>query len=214
MPMPHMHPRSPAPDATVVRTGRRGAMTGLPICLALIALGLIGVVGLVMLATGTAKQEFSVKGLFALLMMLVFGALGVLFGIPVWRARRAAILVDRAGVWLDNGTARQIVPWDVLAGVGVQWSRLGRRGKQLSIEMCPSGPIDDRDPVLWALVRDEDPIAPGLPRLRYRLPVPPGSQARVTAAVRQYAPPQLWLGEAQREPGHIGRPDLSRRPGR
>lgn len=79
---------------------------------------------------------------------------------------------------------------------------------------CPSGPIDDRDPVPWALVSDEGPIGPGLPRLRYRLPVPPGSQEQVTAAVRRYAPPHLWLGEAQREPGHLGRPDPSRRPGR
>ncbi|AZS69779.1 hypothetical protein DDE74_01235 [Streptomyces lydicus] len=68
--------------------------------------------------------------------------------------------------------------------------------------------------MLWALVRDEEPIGPGLPRLRYRLPVPPGSQEQVTAAVRRYAPPHLWLGEAQREPGHLRRPDPSRRPGR
>ncbi|WP_328545700.1 hypothetical protein [Streptomyces platensis] len=107
-----------------------------------------------------------------LVMMLVFGALGVLFGIPVWHGRRAAVMVDRAGVWLDNGKARQIIPWEVLAGVGMQWSQFGRRVKQYSIELCPSGPIDDRDPVLWALVRDEEPVGPGLPRLRYRLPIP------------------------------------------
>ncbi|MFJ9849011.1 hypothetical protein [Streptomyces sp. NPDC101150] len=188
-------------------------MTALPVCLVLIALGLLGVVALVMLLTGTAKGEFSVKGLVGMVMMLAFGAVGVLLGIPVWRARRAAVLVDRAGVWLDNGTARGIVPWDALAGVGVYWSELGRT-KQYSVELCPSGPIDDRDPVLWVLVRDEDPIAPGLPRLRYRLAFPAGSRDKVTAAVRQYAPPHLWLGEVQRASGHLGRPDPSRRPGR
>ncbi|MFE7539204.1 hypothetical protein [Streptomyces platensis] len=203
---------SPAPDATVVRTGRRGALIALPICLLLVALGLTGVVGLVMLATGTTKGEVTAPGVAGLVMMLVFGALGVFFGIPVWHGRRAAVMVDRAGVWLDNGKARQIIPWEVLAGVGMQWSQFGRRVKQYSIELCPSGPIDDRDPVLWALVRDEEPIGPGLPRLRYRLPVPPGSQEQVTTAVRQYAPPHLWLGVAQREPGHLGRPDPSRRP--
>lgn len=72
----------------------------------------------------------------------------------------------------DNGKARQIIPWEVLAGVGMQWSQFGRRVKQYSIELCPSSPIDDRDPVLWALVRDEEPVGLGLPRLRYRLPIP------------------------------------------
>ncbi|WP_246102417.1 hypothetical protein [Streptomyces piniterrae] len=212
--MPHTSP-APAPDATVVRTGRRGALRSLPICLILVALGLAGVVGLIMLATGNAKGDFSVKGLLGLLMMLAFGALGVLLGVPIWRGRNAAVIVDGAGLWLDNGRARQIIPWDTLAGVGLQWSQMGKRVKQYSVELCPSGPINDRDPVLWALVRDEEPIAPGLPRLRYRLPVPTGGgQEKVTAAIRQYAPAHLWLGEAQREPGHLGRPDLSRRPGR
>ncbi|MFG2827422.1 hypothetical protein ACGFWI_08165 [Streptomyces sp. NPDC048434] len=59
---------------------------------------------------------------------------------------------------------------------------------------------------------DEEPVAPGLPRLRYRLPLPPGSRDKVTAAIRQYLPPHLWWGEEQRAPGHLGRPDMSRRP--
>lgn len=132
--------------------------------------------------------------------------------LPVWQGRRAALIVDRAGVWLDNGKARQVIPWEVLAGAWMQWSRFGRRTKQYSIELCPRGPIDDRDPVLWALVRDEEPAAPGLPRLRYRLPLPAGSQDKVAAAIRQYLAPHLWWGAEQREPGHFGRPDVSRRP--
>lgn len=66
--------------------------------------------------------------------------------------------------------------------------------------------------VLWALVRGEEPAAPGLPRLRYRLPLPAGSQDKVAAAIRQYLAPQLWWGEEQREAGHLGRPDVSSRP--
>ncbi|REK87110.1 hypothetical protein DY245_28580 [Streptomyces inhibens] len=160
-PSPTLSPApSPARDATVVRTGRRGALTALPVCLVLIALGLARVVGLIMVATGTAKGEVSAR--------------------------------------------------DVAGDAGVRRARCALRNP----ELCPGGPIDDRDPVLWLLVRDEEPIAPGLPRLRYRLPLPPGSQDKVTAAIRQYAPPHLWLGESQRGRGHIGRPDLSRRPGR
>ncbi|MGH3309071.1 MAG: hypothetical protein ACRDP3_00515 [Streptomyces sp.] len=203
---------SPAHDATVVRTGRRGLLIAFPICLLLIAFGLVGVIGLIMLATGTNQGEFSVPGVAGLVVMLVLGALGVLFGVPVWLGRNANVTVDHTGLWLDNGRARQVIPWAVLAGVGVQWSRMGRRSKNYSVELCPSGPINDRDPVLWALVRDEEPIGPGLPRLRYRLPLAPGSRDRVTTAVRQYMPSHLWLGEAEREPGHIGRPDTSRRP--
>ncbi|MGP3981259.1 hypothetical protein [Streptomyces sp. KR80] len=187
-------------------------MTGLPICLILIALGLAGLVGLIMFVTGTAPREPSVRGVIGIVVMLALGAIGVLFGIPIWFGRRAAVSVDTVGVWLDNGRARQVIPWAVLAGVGVQWSRMGRGAKQYSIELCPSGSIDDRDPVLWALVRDEEPIGPDLPRLRYRLPVPAGARDKLTAAVRQYAPSHLWLGEAQREPGHLGVPDRSRRP--
>jgi hypothetical protein len=187
-------------------------MVGLPICLFFIALGLIGLAGLVMLAMGTVRGESSAAGVAGLVVMLALGTIGVLFGVPIWAGRRAAVSVDAVGVWLDNGRARQVIPWAVLAGVGVQWSRMGRGAKQYSIELCPSGPIDDRDPVLWALVRDEEPIGPDLPRLRYRLPVPAGSRDKLTAAVRQYAPSHLWLGEAEREPGHIGQPDRSRRP--
>ncbi|WP_327228446.1 hypothetical protein OG229_37290 [Streptomyces platensis] len=48
--------------------------------------------------TGTTKGEVTAPGVAELVMMLVFGALGVLFGIPVWHGRRAAVMVDRAGV--------------------------------------------------------------------------------------------------------------------
>ncbi|MET8679857.1 hypothetical protein ABZW18_20320 [Streptomyces sp. NPDC004647] len=188
-------------------------MTGLPICLFLILVGLAGLVGLVMLATGTTRGELSVGGVIGCLFMLVLGALGVIFGIPIWHGRRVTVAFDGTGVWLHNGRAQQVVPWAALAGVGLHWSQMGRT-KQYSVELCPSGPIDDRDPVLWALVRDEEPIGPGLPRLRYRLPVAPGSRDVLTAAVQQWSPPHLWLGEAQREQGHLGRPDPSRRPRR
>ncbi|MEU9115452.1 hypothetical protein AB0D04_27625 [Streptomyces sp. NPDC048483] len=211
MPMPHP---SPSPDTIVLRTGLGRRIGALFACLALVGLGLTGVVGLVMLATGTNRGEITPQGIAGMVFMLVLGALGVLFGLPIWTGRRLAVMVDRTGMWLDNGTARQVVPWDVLAGVGIYWSELGKRTKVHTFELCPSGPIDDRDPVLWAAVRDEEPIGPGLPRLRYRLPVPQGKLNEARAALQQYAPAHLWLGEVQRGAGHIGRPDTRRRPNR
>ncbi|MEU9110279.1 hypothetical protein AB0D04_00445 [Streptomyces sp. NPDC048483] len=67
-------------------------------------------------------------------------------------------------------------------------------------------------PVLWATVRDEEPIGSALPRLRYRFPLRPGTQDKANEAIRRYAPAHLRWGEVQREPGHLGRPDTSRRP--
>ena len=68
--------------------------------------------------------------------------------------------------------------------------------------------------MLWATVRDAEPIGPGLPRLRYRLALPTGRQTAMRAAVQRYAPAHLWLGEVKRDSGYMGRPDTSRRPAR
>ena len=51
------HTPSPAPDATVIRTGRRGAMTGLPCSVLLIAMGAVGVFGAVVIATEAHLRE-------------------------------------------------------------------------------------------------------------------------------------------------------------
>ncbi|MFF4949476.1 hypothetical protein ACWC2K_09855 [Streptomyces chattanoogensis] len=221
MPMPHGSHASPSPDAVVLRRSTLRLVPHLLFCLLLVGLGLAGLVGLVVgIARGTLTEAEGlevvalVKGVLGLLFMMALGVLGAVLGTAIWAGRRTAVIVDRAGVWLDNGKAREIVPWDVLAGVGMYWSRMNRRVKQHSIELCPRGPIDDRDPVLWATVRDEEPIGPGLPRLRYRFPLRPGTQDRARAAIQQFAPAHLWLGEVERQAGHIGRPDMSRRPPR
>lgn len=219
MPMPHGSHASPSPDAIVLRRSTLRLIPLLLFCLLLVGLGLAGLVGLVVgIVQGTFTEAKGVevialvKGVLGLLFMMALGVLGAVFGMAIWKGRNSAIIVDRAGIWLDNGKARGIVPWNVLAGVGMYWSQMNRRVKQHSIELCPSGPIDDRDPVLWATVRDEEPIGPGLPRLRYRFPLQPGTQDRARAAIQQFAPAHLWLGEVQRQAGHIGRPDVSRRP--
>ncbi|WP_228044291.1 hypothetical protein [Streptomyces ferrugineus] len=200
------HTPSPAPDATVIRTGRRGAMAGLPCSVVLIALGAVGVFGAVVIATGNQKGESSPAGFVGLVFMVVLGLLGVYLFIANWANRRTRILVDHTGLWIDGGKLRNVIPWQGLAGVGLYWSKFGRQ-KVYSLELFPTGPIDRDDPVLWTLVRDEEPPHPNLPRLRYRVPFPAGCQEQVVAAVQQYVP-HIWLGESERAQGHIGRPDV------
>ncbi|MDW6062509.1 hypothetical protein SAZ11_36355 [Streptomyces sp. FXJ1.4098] len=101
----------------------------------------------------------------------------------------------------------------VLGAVGIFGIVLVAMGKQKgeaavnSLELYPTGPIDRDDPILWGLVRDEEPLHPGLPRVRHRIVLTAPNQGPVVAAVLSHVP-QIWLGESQRPAGHIGRPDL------
>ncbi|MGW0737009.1 hypothetical protein [Streptomyces sp. NPDC002851] len=140
-----------------------------------------------------------------LVWMVIFGGLGALGIYGGVKSRKARVSVDSTGLWFFNGKAQNVIPWQGLAGVGLYWSPMGR-GTAYSLELCPNGPIDRDDPVLWPLVRDEDPPHPTLPRLRYRLPLTFGAHEPVVRAVRDRVP-HLWLGESERRPGHVGRSD-------
>ncbi|MGW0738080.1 hypothetical protein [Streptomyces sp. NPDC002851] len=209
MTSPYAH--GPAPTATLIRTGRNNIKQGVVgsascafVSFFFIAVGL-------MAAAGVTGQEPKPGGFGG----AAVGLLGLWFAFSLaqntWRARRSFICVDHVGIWISNPAGNKVVPWATLAGVGVYWSKgTGRAGGgtlQYSIELCPNGPIDRDHPVLWNLVRDEDPIHPSLPRLRYRLPANGADRAPLIAAVQQYAA-HLWLGESERAPGHIGFPDV------
>ncbi|MET9832360.1 hypothetical protein ABZ078_24370 [Streptomyces sp. NPDC006385] len=200
------HTPSPSPDATLIRTGRRGAMVGLPCSVLLIAMGAVGVFGAVVIASGNQQGESTPAGFAGLVFMLALGVLGVFLFIANWANRRTRILVDHTGLWIDSGKLRNVIPWQTLAGVGLYWSKFGRQ-TMYSLELFPTGPIDRDDPVLWTLVRDEEPLHPNLPRLRYRVPFPAGCRQEMVTAVQQYVP-HIWLGESERAEGHIGRPDV------
>jgi hypothetical protein len=182
-------------------------MTGLPCSVLLIAMGAVGVSGAVVVATGKQKGEPTLAGYAGLVFMLALGAVGVFLFLANWANRNTRILVDDTGLWVDSGKARNVILWQSLAGVGLYWSKYGRGQKVYSLELFPAGQVDRDDPVLWTLVRDEEPLHPALPRLRYRLPFPAGCREQVVAAVNHHAP-HIWLGESQRAQGHIGRPDV------
>ncbi|MEW2402679.1 hypothetical protein [Streptomyces sp. NPDC046862] len=127
--------------------------------------------------------------------------------VVAWSGRRSSVSVDDAGLWVSNGKVGNVIPWQSLAGVGLHWSKAGKSGvKMYSIELFPNTHIDRDDPVLWPMVRDEEPLQPTLPRLRYRLPVPAGSREALVTAIQQQVP-RLWLGETEREAGYMGVPD-------
>ncbi|MEV6130642.1 hypothetical protein AB0M05_28055 [Streptomyces violaceusniger] len=197
---------SPAPNATVIRVGRRSAMTGLPCSIVLMAIGAVGIFGAVLVATGKQKGEVTVTGVVGLAFAVALGVLGVILLIPFWANRRNRILIDHTGLWLEKGDLRNVIAWNTLAGVALYWSEFGRKGKIYSLELYPTGPIDRDDPHLWGLVRDEEPLHPGLPRLRHRIPLTAPNQRPVVETVQRYVP-QIWLGESQRAAGHIGHPD-------
>ncbi|MEU1854152.1 hypothetical protein ABZ499_34070 [Streptomyces sp. NPDC019990] len=159
-----------------------------------------------MIATGNQKGASTPAGYAGLVFMLGLGVLGGFFLIASWANRRTRILVDHSGLWIDSGKLRNVIPWQTLAGVGLYWSKFGRR-TVYSLELFPTGPVDRDDPVLWTLVREEEPLHPNLPRLRYRVPFPGGFRQELVAAVQRYVP-HIWLGELERAEGHIGRPDV------
>ncbi|MFI6008058.1 hypothetical protein ACIBAG_04405 [Streptomyces sp. NPDC051243] len=198
----------PAPTATVIRYTRRVARQGFVIGGILMAMGVLFVILAVVIMAGLNGNDPEPAGLAS----LFFATIGY-SGYKVFRSALAirpfAVSVDGTGLWLRNSAGQNVIRWDSLAGVAVHWSETDRGVRQYSIELCPNGPIDRDDPVLWGLVRDDEPIRPGLPRLRYRFATT-GRYARyrepMVEAIRQHAP-HLWLGETQREPGHCGSPD-------
>ncbi|MGC4893426.1 hypothetical protein [Micromonospora sp. DT31] len=198
-------PAAPAPNATVISTGRRRARTGLPLALLSVLAGIGGLVAAVATVNGSHRPGSFAAGLFGAGVLTALGLLGVVLLVVFWRQRRTTVLIDGTGVWVDNRAGRNVVPWRTLAGVGLFRSH-GNKIAFSSLELYPTGPIDRDDPVLWSLVREEEPFRPGLPHLRYRLRIETADVAVAVGAVRHYAP-HLWLGEAWRPGRHIGRPD-------
>lgn len=198
---------SPSPTATVVPTGRRSSRRMIPLGIVLTAISALVLFGGVAMTAGLGGGAPNPKGIGGIAMGLFMGFIGVGSLVAAWSSRHSSVSVDHQGLWVSNGKARSVIPWQSLAGVGLYWSRTGRgRVKVYSIELCPNASIDRDDPVLWPLVREEEPMHPTLPRLRYRLPVPASSQESLAAAIQRQVP-QLWLGETEREAGYMGVPD-------
>ena len=176
----------------------------LPLGIVLTAISALILFGGMGMTVGLGGDGPNPKGIGGIVMGLFLGFIGVTSLITTWSARHSSVSIDHMGLWVSKGRAQNVIPWQGLAGVGLYWSKVGRGGvKVYSVELCPNAPIDRDDPVLWPLVRDEEPLHPTLPRLRYRLPVPASSRVPLVAAIQQQVP-QLWLGETEREAGYMG----------
>ena len=198
---------SPSTTATVVPTGRRAARRMIPLGIVLATISALVLFGGMAMTAGLGDGGPNPKGIGGIVIGLFIGFISVTSLVTAWSARTAGVSVDHMGLWVDNGKAQNVIPWQSLAGVGLHWSKAGKRGvKVYSIELCPNTPIDRDDPVLWPLVRDEEPLHPTLPRLRYRLPVPASSRVAVVTAIQQQVP-HLWFGETERKAGYMGVPD-------
>ncbi len=178
---------SPSAHATVLHAGRR---TVLGLLIAAVIPLLLGVAGVAGLVTGRVSA--------AVVVMVGVGALGVLLLVVAWRQRHQKIAADHTGLWVHNGRAMQVIPWESVAGIGVYDS-----AQAVSLEVVPRGPADDRDPVLRALIRDDEPLAPELPRVRYRVPLPQVGWRTLAEAVRRHSEPHpslLWCGQINYNP--------------
>lgn len=179
----------------------------IPLGIALTAISALVLFGGIAITAGLGEGGPSPRGIVGIVIGLFMGFISVGSLVMAWSSRHSSVSIDPTGLWVSNGKAQNVVPWQSLAGVGLHWSKAGKSSvKVYSVELCPNAPIDRDDPVLWPLVRDEEPLHPTLPRLRYRLPVPAGSREALIAAIQQQVS-QLWLGETEREVGYMGAPD-------
>ncbi|MFI6464349.1 hypothetical protein [Streptomyces sp. NPDC050538] len=175
--------RWPAPDATFIRYGLRRFLWVLSAVLIIVVVSVGGLVNV--LVTGKAGGWFLVPlGLFAWLLR------------KPWRQRHKVTALDASGFWLLSGKQAALIPWDSLAGVGIYW---GRANKTIyySLELCPLGETDGDDPLLGPLVREAEPLRPGLPRHRYRLDISDSFPVHEKALLR-WVPAELWFGREER----------------
>ncbi|MFD4530138.1 hypothetical protein ACFWP7_40795 [Streptomyces sp. NPDC058470] len=134
----------------------------------------------------------------AVAVMVGVGALGGVMLVVAWRQRHQKIAADHTGLWVHNGHAMQVIQWESVAGIAVYYT-----AQAVSLELVPRGPADDRDPVLRALICDDEPLAPELPRVRYRIPLPQVGWRTLAEAVRRHSEPHptlLWCGQINYNP--------------
>ncbi|MFJ5267466.1 hypothetical protein [Streptomyces sp. NPDC088358] len=185
----------PAEDATVLRYGLRRLLLSLPVMVVFLAAGGTGL-------WFAFRDDGIGAGCTPLAILLAMGLGGLIQLVFRWRARHWVTAFDSTGFWWMRGKETALIRWDSLAGVGIYEAPLLR-----TLELCPKAEIDRDDPLLWAWVRDHDPLRPGLPRPRHRVPIrPAAARHAVAAGCRQWAP-RLWFGGERMPLGYDGESD-------
>jgi hypothetical protein len=141
-------------------------------------------------------------GLAAVLVLLTCWALVAMTrGIGhIWNQR---VTMDAAGVHVSRRGRSATVPWESLAGVGINGASAFH-----TLELCPNDEIDRDDPMVWIFVRDGEPSRPELPRLRHRVSIRPDSARHAVAAGCRRWAPGLWSGGERMPGGYAGAPDV------
>ncbi|WP_392961915.1 hypothetical protein [Streptomyces sp. LN245] len=196
-------PGRPSDDATVVRYGQREVPSGLIVTAVALSLAAVGLSGAALVDNDVARWLLaSAGGLFALC--------GLFALIGTAAASNDRFVFDATGWWWFSLDGDALLTWDSLAGVCVySTGDAADDHGTATLELFPRGDFDRDHPLLWRRVRDADPPADGLPRLRYRIELT--NIANVTTDVEQacsrWVPPDLWRGNKWQPKGYKGRPD-------
>ncbi|MFH8573551.1 hypothetical protein [Streptomyces sp. NPDC017993] len=198
---------SPAPDAALFNFGKRRMRATMRGAIAAFVLALAVPIA------GVVHQYGFGTWVFAVIWFLVLGAVGAAMAWAGWADRHAYLAFDATGVWLHKQTAHAVIPWASLEAAGLFWCPQGEgSGKRLvSLELCPAGGVDERDPALSPLIVHDEPNLPGVADRRYRIGIPAFALRvygpKLIDAARSGAGP-LWFGEHERSSGYLRVQDL------
>lgn len=184
---------APSPDATPVPIGRRIARKWVAIGIVFAAIDLIGVFIAIRVVTDPARVGDPLISLATgLILAVLFGCFSGLCLRHARRRRNTAIITDYAGLWLTDGDAHAVVPWNSVAAIGLHESVVTQSHSwpnitvtAWSIDVRLHHPIDRDDPLLDRMVLPADPP-------RYMIHLPRGAHIDAMAAVRARVP-ELWL---------------------
>lgn len=180
---------TPQPDATPVPIGRRAARKWVAIGAACYVIDLIGVFTAFRVVLDPVRVADPFQTLVtSVVLMILFGSLGAFCIRYARRRSRVAISTDFAGLWLTDGDATAVVPWNDLAAIGLHEFVQNAQGfsySSWSIELHLHEPIEPGDPLIDRMV-----LAAGPPRYMIRLPR--GTHIEAMAAIKARVP-ELWM---------------------
>jgi hypothetical protein len=196
-------PGRPSEDATVVRYGQR-EIRG---CLA-VAAGCLTVSAPALVAAALVDSRLVT---WVLCIVFALPALtGLVLPLAALAERNHRFVFDATGWWWFGHEQDTLLTWKSLAGVCIHSTGdATSRTSTTTLEFFPRGDFDPAHDHLWKYVRDGDPPADGLPRLRYRIELTRvvNHTRDVEQACRRWVPPSLWHGNLHQPKGYKGRPD-------
>jgi len=196
-------PARPSEDATAVRYGQREVRPDLIYAASFLAVSGAGLAGAALVDSDVVSWILGV----------VFGPLafmGLILPIVSVAERDHRFVFDATGWWWFGPEGKTLLTWESLAGVCICSSGdAAVVARTATLELFPRGDFDRDHPLLWRFVRDGDPPADGLPRLRYRIELTRlvDITTDVEQACSRWVPPDLWHGTTWQPKGYMGRAD-------